>query len=100
VIAGAIAGLAGALIVNHNGHASPGILNWHQSGQLLVMVILGGVGSIYGGAIGACTLLVLEEVLSNYTEHWPLAVGALLLVVVLRVPQGITGLVPGRTRDG
>jgi len=96
VIAGAVAGLAGALLVNQNGHASPGMLAWHQSGQLLVMVILGGVGSVYGGAIGATTLLVLEEVLSNHTQHWPLAVGALLLLVVLRAPRGIAGLLGGR----
>jgi len=92
VVAGALAGLAGALMVNQTGLASPSLLDWKLSGQLLVMVILGGTGSVYGGAIGAFVLLVLEEALSAYTGHWPLVVGAVLLVVVLKAPGGIAGI--------
>ena len=91
VIAGGIAGLAGAMIANQNGFVSPNLLHWTQSGTLLVMLILGGVGLLYGGVVGAVALLVLEEVLSSYTEHWKLIVGCVLLLVVLRAPRGIGG---------
>ena len=92
VIGGALAGLAGALLVNQTGLASPSQLFWTQSGMLLVMVVLGGVGSLYGGAIGAAALLILEEVLAAYTVHWQLGVGAVLLVVVFLAPRGLSGL--------
>jgi branched-chain amino acid transport system permease protein len=84
VIAGAVAGLAGALIANLNGRVGPGLLDWPQSGTLMVMVILGGVGYRFGGFLGAAVLLSLEEILSAYTTHWQLALGVLLLIVVLR----------------
>jgi branched-chain amino acid transport system permease protein len=83
-IAGAVAGLAGALIANLNGRVGPGLLDWPQSGALMVMVILGGVGYRFGGLLGAAVMLSLEEILSNYTTHWQLALGVLLLIVVLR----------------
>ena len=72
VIAGGVAGLAGALIANQNSFVSPNLLQWTQSGTLMVMVILGGVGYLYGGVLGALVFLVLEEVLSGYTIHWQL----------------------------
>jgi branched-chain amino acid transport system permease protein len=99
VIAGAVAGLAGALLANQNGLVGPGLLGWQQSGLLMVMVILGGVRSLHGGLLGAAALLALEEVLSGYTVHAPLAVGALLLAVVLFSPDGIAGLARGKARD-
>jgi branched-chain amino acid transport system permease protein len=92
VIAGALAGLAGALIANLNGRVGPGLLDWPQSGTLMVMVILGGVGFRFGGFLGAAVLLSLEEILSGYTTHWQLALGVLLLLVVLRAPRGLAGL--------
>jgi branched-chain amino acid transport system permease protein len=92
VVGGALAGLAGALLVNQTGLASPNQLLWTQSGMLLVMVVLGGVGSLYGGAIGAAALLILEEVLAAYTIHWQLGVGAVLLAVVFLAPHGLAGL--------
>jgi branched-chain amino acid transport system permease protein len=92
VIAGAIAGLGGVLLVNQNGLASPNMLAWPQSGMLLIMVILGGVGFLYGGVIGATVLLVLEEVLSSYTIHWQLGIGAVMLLVVLFAPRGLAAL--------
>lgn len=92
VIAGSFAGLAGALSANLNTFVSPNALAWTQSGMLLVMVILGGVGKLYGAPLGAATLLILEEALSGFTQHWPLALGMLLLVVVLFAPQGIAGV--------
>ena len=89
VIGGALAGLAGALIANHGQLASPSLLQWTQSGTLLVMVIVGGVGALYGGVVGAATLLLLEEVLSHFTHHWHAALGLALLFVVFRAPHGI-----------
>jgi branched-chain amino acid transport system permease protein len=92
VIGGALAGLAGALLANHNGLATPNLLYWTQSGQLLVMVILGGVGNRYGGLVGAIALLGLEELLAAYTLHGHLYVGLTLLGVVLFAPRGLAGL--------
>jgi branched-chain amino acid transport system permease protein len=99
VIAGAIAGLGGALLANQNGLASPSILHWSQSGMLLIMVILGGVGFLYGGVIGAAVLLLIEEILSGYTMHWQLGVGLVLLAVVLFAPNGLAALLR-RSRAG
>ena len=92
VIAGALAGLAGALLANQTQLASPNQLHWTQSGMLLVMVVLGGVGRLYGGALGAATLLILEEVLAAHTLHWQLGVGLVLLAVVFLAPRGLSGL--------
>jgi branched-chain amino acid transport system permease protein len=91
-IAGALAGLAGALIANQNMLVSPSLVHWTQSGSLMVMVILGGAGYFWGGALGAFALLLLEEVLSGYTEHWQLPLGVLLLAVVLLLPKGMASL--------
>jgi branched-chain amino acid transport system permease protein len=84
VAAAAAAGLAGALFVNLNGRVGPGVLDWPQSGTLLVMVILGGVGIPWGGFVGAAVLLAMEEFLPAYWPHWHLLLGAVLLAVVLR----------------
>lgn len=92
VIAGALAGLAGALLANQTQLASPNQLHWTQSGMLLVMVVLGGVGTLYGGALGAGALLILEEVLAAHTIHWQLGVGLMLLAVVFLAPRGLSGL--------
>lgn len=96
VIGGALAGLAGALIANHGQLASPNLLQWTQSGTLLVMVIVGGVGALYGGVVGAAALLLLEEVLSHFTHHWHAALGLVLLLVVFRAPHGIAPWFHGR----
>jgi len=92
VIAGAAAGLAGALVASFNGRAGPGLLDWPQSGQLLVMLIVGGVGQRLGGFIGAAVLLAMEEFLPPVWTHWQLVLGVVLLFVVLRAPRGIAGL--------
>jgi branched-chain amino acid transport system permease protein len=98
-LGGAVAGLAGALLANHNSYVNPNLLYWPQSGSLMIMVILGGVGYLYGGLFGAVALLVLEELISGYTIHWQLGVGAVLLAIVLFAPQGLAGLL-ARRRDG
>ncbi len=112
VIAGAFGGLAGALLANHGSYVNPSILHWTQSGNLMIMVILGGVGFRYGGLIGALTLLGLEEFVANhkiawladlfpnYQQHSLLGVGIVLLVIVLYAPQGIAGLFVRKQRSG
>ena len=91
-IAGAGAGLAGVLLVNQIGYVSPDMLHWRQSGELMIMVILGGIGTLTGPALGAFALLALEEVLSAYTEHWQVILGPLLIVVVLFAKRGLYGI--------
>jgi len=92
VAAGAVAGVAGALSVNQQGYVSPALLHWTQSGTLMVMLILGGVASIWGGVLGAAVLVVLEETLSAYTTHWEFWTGWVLLAVVIFARQGLAGL--------
>jgi branched-chain amino acid transport system permease protein len=100
VIGGALAGLSGVLMVNQAGLASPNLLHWTQSGTLMVMIVLGGVGSLFGGLVGAVALLVCEEVFSGFSAHWPIGLGLVLLLVVLRAPLGIAGLFGwGRRRE-
>ena len=96
IVAGALAGLAGALLANLNGLVTPHMLHWSQSGQLMIMVIIGGAGALWGGVIGALTLLLLEELLAGVTLHWQLVLGLLLLGVVLFAPRGLAGLVGKR----
>ena len=95
-IGGAVAGLAGALLANLTGLASPSLLQWTQSGTLLVMVIIGGVGYLYGGVVGALILLLLEETLLGVTAHWHIVLGLLLLAIVLFAPKGVAALFGGR----
>jgi branched-chain amino acid transport system permease protein len=92
VIAGTLCGLAGALLANHADFVSPAMLYWTRSGDLMIMVILGGMGSVVGPVFGAVALLVLEEFLSQLTEHWEIIFGPLLLLVVLFARGGIDGL--------
>ena len=100
VIGGGLAGLAGALLVNQTGLASPNLLHWMQSGTLMVMIVIGGVGSVYGGVVGAVLLLLGEEVLAEMVAHWQIGLGLLLLAVVLWAPLGIAGLFGwGRDRE-
>ncbi|MGP0095161.1 MAG: branched-chain amino acid ABC transporter permease [Xanthobacteraceae bacterium] len=98
VIAGTMCGLAGALLANHTEFVSPSIMYWTRSGDLMVMVILGGMGSLFGPLIGSIALLVLEEALSGITEYWQLVLGPLLLLVVLFAHGGIDGLLAGLRR--
>lgn len=92
VVAGALAGLAGALMAHHTQYASPNLLAWQQSGHLMMMVILGGVGQFWGGVLGAVVLSLVEEVLQDLTIHWQLGVGLILLFIVLFAPKGLAGL--------
>jgi len=93
VIAAAGAGLAGALLANKTEFVSPGLLHWSVSGQLLVMVILGGMGSLFGPVLGAFVFLVLEDVLVAYTENWMVYFGPFLVVMVLFSRGGLWGFI-------
>jgi branched-chain amino acid transport system permease protein len=93
VIAGAAAGLGGGLLASLNGLVGPNLLNWTESGLLMIMVIVGGAGRLLGGALGAAVLLGAEELIAEHTIHWPLGIGIVLLSVVLFAPQGLAGLV-------
>jgi branched-chain amino acid transport system permease protein len=100
VIAGTLCGLAGALLANNSEFVSPSMMYWTRSGDLMIMVILGGMGSVIGPVFGAVALLVLEEVLSSITEHWEIILGPLLLLVVLFARGGIDGLLFAVKRKG
>ncbi len=100
VLAGAVAGLAGALNGNHAEYVSPDYLHWTKSGDLMIMVILGGIGTLLGPIIGAAAFLLLEEFLpvlfdaanlSTYKEHWRIVFGPLLILVVLFARGGLLG---------
>jgi branched-chain amino acid transport system permease protein len=96
VIAGAVCGLAGALLVNHTAYLTPEFMNWTRSGELMFMVILGGMASIAGPVLGAFALLLVEDALSGWTVHWQLVLGPLLVLSVLFLKRGLAGLLSGR----
>jgi branched-chain amino acid transport system permease protein len=95
-LAGAVAGLSGALIANHAEFVSPSLMHWTRSGEIMVMVILGGMGTLFGPVFGAAAFLMLEEILSTWTEHWMIVLGPLLIFVVLAARRGVYGWLVGR----
>jgi len=98
VLAGALAGLAGFLYAVLFGFVTPELLSWHESGQVLMMVILGGMGSPVGALLGAGSMVALEEAFSMLTKHWQLLMGLVILSVVLFLPGGLMAL-PARLRQ-
>jgi branched-chain amino acid transport system permease protein len=114
VIAGVLCGLAGVLLANHTNFISPQLMHWTRSGDLIVMAVLGGMGSVFGPVIGAIALLVLEEVLpfliglashlftgrevAAAKEYWQLILGPMLLLIVLYARGGIDGLIASARR--
>jgi branched-chain amino acid transport system permease protein len=95
VFAGGGAGLAGALLANQTEFVSPGLLHWTMSGELMVMVLLGGLGSLFGPVAGAAVFLLLEEGLAMYTEHWMVYMGPILILAVLFAKRGLFGVMAG-----
>jgi branched-chain amino acid transport system permease protein len=93
VIAGTIAGLAGFLEAAHTSFVTPAYLGWHESGMAIMMVILGGMGTLYGPVIGTFIVVLLQDFLPEFTEHWKLIMGAIIIAVVLFLPNGIAGLI-------
>lgn len=100
VISGVICGLAGVLQANFEGFVSPDMMDWPRSGELMFMVIMGGMGTLFGPVLGATAFLILSEVLSSLTIHWHLIFGPLLILLVLYVRGGLTGLIERRPNDG
>ncbi|HEY1542488.1 MAG TPA: branched-chain amino acid ABC transporter permease [Xanthobacteraceae bacterium] len=98
VISGTLCGLAGVLLANNTDFISPAIMHWTRSGDLIVMAVLGGMGTAMGPVIGAVTLLLLEEGLSRLTEFWPIILGPLFLLVVLFARGGIDGVLARLSR--
>lgn len=92
IISGMGAGLAGCLMANFLRFASPDMVHWTKSGELMIMVVLGGVGTLFGPLIGAGAFIVLESILASWTEYWQLAFGFILLFVVLYTHGGIQAL--------
>ncbi len=99
-LAAATGGLAGALLANQAQYASPSLLHWTLSGELLVMVILGGMGTLVGPVLGAAAFVLLESTLSALTERWMLILGPFLVVVVLFGRRGLYGLIAKGDGDG
>ena len=96
VIAGGVAGIAGILFVYYHGFVSPAELSLVQSAEGLLMVILGGAGTLLGPALGAVVVVFLRNLVSGYTERWLMALGLVYLLVVLCAPQGILGTIRAR----
>jgi branched-chain amino acid transport system permease protein len=92
VIAGAIGGLSGALLANHTNFLTPDYMHWTRSGEIMFMVILGGMGTSAGPLLGSFALLLLEDLLSHWTEHWQVYLGPLLVLSVLFFRRGLAGL--------
>jgi branched-chain amino acid transport system permease protein len=114
VIAGVLCGLSGVLLANHSNFVSPALMHWTRSGDLIVMAVLGGMGTVFGPVLGAVALLVLEEVLPHLIgfvssiiagkevaaakEYWQLILGPMLLLIVLYARGGIDGLIASARR--
>jgi branched-chain amino acid transport system permease protein len=95
-LAGALGGLAGALLANATEFVAPSFIAWQRSGDLLFMVILGGLGQLHGAVLGALAFVLLEEYLAELTPHWRLIFGPLLVLVALYLKGGLLGLVQRR----
>jgi len=90
-IAGSLAAIAGVLLANHSEFVAPSFMSWQRSGELIVMTVLGGVGSLWGAVLGAIVYLSLDEVLSLFTDETHLVIGPLLVLVALFGRRGLAG---------
>ncbi len=95
-ISGMMAGLAGLLLAEQSEFASPAFMTWQRSGDLIIMVMLGGMASFEGAILGALMLVLTEEVLSGFTEHWRVIFGPFLILVALFARGGLVGMLAGR----
>jgi len=91
-ISGALGGLAGFLLANATEFVSPAYMSWPRSGELIIMILLGGIGRLHGAIIGAAAFILLEEWLSGVTEHWKMIFGPFLVAVVLFARGGLIGV--------
>ncbi|WP_137134038.1 branched-chain amino acid ABC transporter permease [Rhizobium sp. FKY42] len=100
VLSAMITALAGALYADLNRFVSPSMFSWHMSGELIVLIILGGTGRLFGPLAGAALYVILEFVLGGITERWQFFLGLILLAVVLFARGGVMGLLAGKARHG
>ncbi len=100
VISGMMAGLAGALLANHAEFVSPAYMSWQRSGDLIIMVVLGGMGTLYGAVLGAVAYLMMEDVLAGWTEHWRVIFGPILILLVLYARGGLARAFDRERVDG
>jgi len=100
VISGCICGVAGVLLANFTNFASPAYMYWTVSGDLIVMVILGGIATILGPLVGAAVYVILETVLSAYTQHWMVILGPVIVLIALISNRGLYGLLLARDAQG
>jgi branched-chain amino acid transport system permease protein len=100
VISGALAGLAGVLLANAQNYVSPADMAWTRSGEYIVMVVFGGMGTLIGPLLGAAAYLVLELLLGSATTHWQAIFGPVLIIIVLFAKRGLYGALAGRGPDG
>lgn len=100
VLSAGIAGMAGALMAEQTGFVSPSLMNWHRSGELIVMVVLGGARRLSGAVIGAIVIVLVEEFLGQVTEYWKLGLGLLILAVVMARVADLDAILGRRRADG
>jgi len=95
VVAGAIAGLAGALIANLEAYISPNFLDWRVSGEVIMMIVMGGIGTLLGPVVGAALYIILEEIVTPFTAHWMAILGPMLVLAALFWRRGVWGMLSG-----
>jgi branched-chain amino acid transport system permease protein len=91
VLAGAFAGLAGGLFGIFNRGVFPDFMYWTKSSEVLIMTLLGGMGTFYGPAVGALALVLLNQQITSYTEYWPFVLGTILVILLFVFPGGLAG---------
>ncbi|MGZ0245781.1 MAG: branched-chain amino acid ABC transporter permease [Alphaproteobacteria bacterium] len=96
VIAGVVCGLAGFLLGNLTEFLTPEYMHWFRSGELMIMVMVGGMGTLFGPLFGAFAYLMMEDFLANFTEYWQFYFGPILILLVLFAKQGLWGMLPGK----
>jgi branched-chain amino acid transport system permease protein len=100
VLSAQVCAVAGFFLANLTGFVSPAAMSWVVSGELIVMVLLGGLGTVFGPVMGAVAFLLLEEGLKSLTEHWPLIMGPFIVLVVVFLKNGLWGLLQDRKESG
>lgn len=100
VISAMMCSVAGLLLANLTGFSSPDYMAWNRSGELIVMAVLGGMGTVIGPVAGATALMLVEEILSSYTEHWMLILGPLIVIAAILARSGIAGIFRAAGEEG
>ncbi len=98
VISGAMCGVAGFLLANLTEFVTPEYMHWFRSGEIMILVLVGGMGTLFGPLFGAAAYLLFEEVISDITQHWMIIFGPILIILVVFAKQGLWGFIPGGRR--